>query len=140
MILSLHFIWIKKIMWLLILWKVQRALGQKDHSYNVITYWIIAQICSCLHKRMPDKNFGEKHTCTISLMKLNPPGPTKDPASKYPVITFSMHKNDIKNQKQLTPDFKFLLINKVQMKKVTDRLSSTSKGNATTGCRHNYNN
>jgi len=26
-------------------------------------------------------------TCTISLMKLKPPGPTMEPARRYPVIT-----------------------------------------------------
>lgn len=29
-------------------------------------------------------------TCTISLTKLNPPGPIIDPASKYPVMTYKI--------------------------------------------------
>jgi len=30
-------------------------------------------------------------TCTISLMKLKPPGPTTEPARRYPVITWKIN-------------------------------------------------
>jgi hypothetical protein len=34
------------------------------------------------------------HTCTISLTKLKPPGPITDPASRYPVITCKISKQE----------------------------------------------
>ena len=36
-----------------------------------------------------------QHTCTISLTKLKPPGPMRDPANKYPVITCIICKSKI---------------------------------------------
>lgn len=36
----------------------------------------------------------KQHTWTISLTKLKPPGPIRDPASKYPVITCNVKTID----------------------------------------------
>lgn len=41
------------------------------------------------------------HTCTISLTTLKPPGPTTDPASKYPVKTWEIMNYELETWRQL---------------------------------------